>query len=176
VALHWIVALLMLGSYTSVYFRHWFTAKATPANLTAIQIHIACGISIGAFVVLRLAWRLLNRPPALPAGPAWEHLAARLSHGLLYVLMIAMPLSGYGATKRQSAYLSFVPPFPNSAAYKWLVTDTLGISWSTWEKSLDLVHYVSGAYLIWPLVLIHTAAALYHQFGKRNGLLRRMWL
>ncbi len=151
-ALHWLVALLILGSYSSVYFRHWFTTKATPANANALQIHIACGISIGVFVALRIAWRLLNRPPALPAGPAWQQHAARISHGLLYLFIIAMPFSGYGATKRASAYFTFVPPFPNSALYKWLVTDTLHLSWSAWEKSLDLIHHVTGSYLLWPLI------------------------
>jgi len=175
VTLHWIVALLLVGSYSSVYFRHWFTQKATPASISALEVHIACGISIGVFVVLRIAWRLMNQPPALPAGPRWQLLAARISHGLLYVLMVAQPLSGYGATRRPSAYLSFVPPFPNSAMYRWLVTDTLGISWSTWAKSLYFVHDITGSYLLWLLVLIHAAVALYHQFGRRDGLMRRMW-
>jgi len=76
VALHWIVALLFLIAYTSVYYRQWFTARSTPENITAIQIHYACGISIGVFVLLRLIWRLFNRPPAPPPGPAWQRRAA----------------------------------------------------------------------------------------------------
>ena len=94
---------------------------------------------------------------------------------MLYILMVAQPLSGYGATRRPSAYLSFVPAFPNSALYRWFVTDTLGISWSTWARSLYSVHHITGAYLLWLLVLVHAAAALYHQFGRRDGLMRRMW-
>lgn len=175
-ALHWIIALLILGSYSSIYFRQLFTTKGTPENATALQVHIACGLSIGGFVILRIAWRLMNRPPAPLAVPAWQHLAARISHGLLYLFIIAMPFSGYGAAKRPSVYFTFVPAFRDTALYKWLVTDTLGISWSAWEKSLDFIHSVTGAYLLWPLIALHTAAALYHQFALRNGLMRRMWI
>lgn len=174
-ALHWVIALLILGSYSSVYFRQWFTTRGTPENATALQIHIACGLSIGGFVVLRIAWRLMNQPPALLPGPAWHHHAARVSHGLLYLFIIAMPFSGYGAAKRPSAIFSFVPAFRDTALYNWLVRDTLGMSWEVWEKSLDFVHTVTGAYLLWPLIAIHTAAALYHQYGMRDGLMRRMW-
>jgi cytochrome b561 len=175
VALHWIVAILILGSYSSMYTRLWFTQKATWANVTALEIHIAFGISIGVFVALRLAWRLANRPPALPAGPKLQLAAAKATHRLLYVMIVVMPLSGYGATTRLPAYLSLIPGFRNSALYNWLVSDLLGISWSAWVKSLYFIHHVSGAYLLWPLILLHVAAAFYHQFGKRDDGMRRMW-
>lgn len=174
-ALHWLVAMLILGSYTSMYARQWLTQKATPAHVVALEIHIALGITIGAFVALRLAWRLANRPPDLPTGPAWQLAAARATHCLLYVLTILMPLSGYGATTRPPVYLSFVPGFRNTALYERLVTDLLGISWSTWVKSLFFIHHVSGAYFLWPLILLHIAAAFYHQFGRRDNAMHRMW-
>src|SRR5258708_26589675 len=49
-----------------------------------------------ALVGLRILWRLANPTPELPAGmAAWERAAARLSHWLLYALMIALPVTGW---------------------------------------------------------------------------------
>jgi cytochrome b561 len=175
VALHWIVALLFLVAYAAVYYRQWFTVRSTPENITAIQIHYACGISIGVFVLLRLVWRLFNRPPAPPPVPAWQRRAARVSQALLYFFMILMPLTGYGGSRTASKYLSFVPAFPETALYKWLVTDTLGIAWNVWDTKLDALHQYAGAYFVWPLIAIHTAVALYHHYHRRDRLMRRMW-
>jgi len=175
VALHWIVALLILGAYIAIYYSNWFTLKGTPERVVSRQLHIAFGLSIGLFVVLRIIWRLTHRPPALPPGPAWQHVMARLSHGLLYFFIIAMPLTGYLGTKSAAKYLVIVPGFPSTALYRWLVTDTLGLTWDGWRKPLNTLHYFSGANLVWVLILLHVLAALYHQFHTRDRLMRRMW-
>lgn len=38
--LHWSTAILFLGAYVSVYYRHWFTEEKTSANWTALQLHL----------------------------------------------------------------------------------------------------------------------------------------
>jgi len=175
VALHWIVALLILGAYAAVYYHEWFTQRNTPAYVTSIKLHFTFGISIGVFVILRVLWRLTHQAPALPPGPAWEHLAARAAHGLLYLFMIGMPLTGYFGTKGGGGFFG-LPAFPDTALYSWLVTDTLGLTWDAWRKPLGTFHFISGENIVWVLILIHTLAALYHQFLKRDALMRRMWL
>lgn len=174
VALHWIVALLFLGVYGAFYYHDLLTTKGTSAHTTSIRFHFTFGFSIGVFAILRLVWRLCYRPPALPPGSTWEQWGARLSHGLLYFFMIAMPLTGYLGTKGGGGFLS-VPAFPDTALYQWLVTGTLGLTWQTWRKPFTAFHYFSGENLVWVLILIHALAALYHQFYKRNALMRRMW-
>ena len=61
--LHWLTALLFLGSYVSVYYRHWFTEAKTPENWTALQLHLSIGVTIGVIVLLRILWRIANRHP-----------------------------------------------------------------------------------------------------------------
>lgn len=175
VLLHWIIALLFIGAYAAIKYRHWFTAKGMPENVTAAQLHFAFGFSVGVFVLLRVIWRLTHRPPAPLPGPAWQLLAARLTHGLLYFFMIAMPLTGYMGTRAVPQYLVVIPRFQDSAVYDWFVTGMFGLTWEQWSKPLSFFHHFSGENLVWVLIALHISAALYHQFLKRDGLIRRMW-
>jgi cytochrome b561 len=52
--LHWGIAVLILGSYISVYYRQWFTEEKTPENWNVLQLHLSIGVSIGALVLLRI--------------------------------------------------------------------------------------------------------------------------
>jgi cytochrome b561 len=68
----------------------------SPTKLRYFSWHKWAGVTILALVALRLLWRLFNRPAELPAPmPAWQKSAAHGLHHLLYVLMFAVPLSGY---------------------------------------------------------------------------------
>ena len=78
--LHWLTALLFLGSYISVYYRHWFTEAKTPENWTALQLHLSIGVTIAVVVVLRILWKIANRAPEPEPGTRLEHLAAKLGH------------------------------------------------------------------------------------------------
>lgn len=169
------MALLILGAYSAIYFRQWFTEKGMPANVTAGQLHFAFGFSVGIFVILRIIWRLGHRPPPLPPGPAWRNMAAQVTHWLLYFFMIAMPITGYMGTRAVPQYLLVVPRFQDTALYDWFVTGMLGLTWDQWRKPLGFFHHVSGENIVWVLIAIHIAAALYHQFHLRDGLIRRMW-
>lgn len=175
VLLHWLIALLIAGAYAAILYRHELTSKGTPENVTAFQVHIACGISVGLFVLLRVIWRLTHRPPAPLPGAAWERLGARIMHWLLYFFMIAMPLTGYLSTKSASKYLMVIPGFPETGLYRWLVTDTFGLSWKSWHEPLETFHHISGENVVWVLIVLHISAAFYHQFLKRDALMRRMW-
>ena len=63
--IHWLTALLFLGAYLSVYYRHWFTEVKTPENWNALQIHLSFGVTISVLVLLRVIWRLMNIAPTL---------------------------------------------------------------------------------------------------------------
>jgi cytochrome b561 len=173
IALHWTIALLFLGSYVSVYYRRWFTEKQTPENMTALQIHLAIGVTIAAIVVLRILWRLTHTPPPLEPAPRWQQTAAHGLHYLLYAVMIIMPITGYLGTGVATEYFG-IPKFEDTALFQWLVADTLQMTFKDFEKPIDFVHKNSGAYLIWLLILGHAAAALYHHFAVRDATLTRM--
>ena len=175
--LHWGTAVLFLGSYVSVYYRHWFTEKETPENWIALQLHLSIGITIAVVVVLRIIWRLTNRVPAPEPGTKLEHLAAHVGHLTLYAIMIIMPLTGYIGTGVNTEYffLFDIPKFENTQMFSILVSDGLGMTFKEFEKPVDFIHKdIMGAWIVWLLILGHVSAALYHQFVKKDRTLYKM--
>lgn len=172
-AFHWTTAALFLAVYTSVYYRIWFTARGDWDNLLAIRIHTITGVTIGLIAIARLVWRRVTPPPEFPQGQKIEHLAAKAMHWVLYFFMIAMPLTGYLGLRAPLGWID-VPKFDDTALYAWLVTERLGLTWEQWEAPIDWFHHTAGAFVLWALILIHAAAALFHHFVRRDDVLRRM--
>src|SRR4030095_6396315 len=94
--LHWLIAAAV---FVQISLGLWMIGiPKSPPGVRAywFNVHKSIGITIGALVLLRLVWRLTHRAPSLPpSAPAWQRVAARTSHILLYACMIVMPLSGY---------------------------------------------------------------------------------
>lgn len=179
--LHWAIALLFLVSYCAVYYRHWFTVEpdefsiwvGTP-NYTALQIHLTSGITISFLILCRVYWRLSNQVPELLPGKRWEHFMANSVHYFLYFLMFMMPITGYLGAGVDTDYLQ-ITQFRETALYDWLVTDTLGLDWETFESPVDFIHKkIGGATLVWIVIGAHAGAALFHHFVKRDDVLLRM--
>lgn len=175
--LHWTTAFLFLCSYLSVYYRHWFTEEKTPENWVALQLHLSVGVTIAVIVVLRIIWRLSNRPPDLEPGSKLEHLAAHLGHYALYLIMIIMPISGYIGTGVDTEFFFIfdIPKFESTTLFQSLVSDGLGLTFKEFEKPIDFIHKdILGAWLVWLLILGHASAAMYHHFVKKDGTLKKM--
>ncbi|MCW6532474.1 cytochrome b [Sphingomonas lycopersici] len=161
VTLHWLIALLVLFNLL-VGIGH----DAIPALRALMPAHKAAGITVLVLTAARLGWRLGHRAPPLPPEiPAWERSAARTVHGLFYVLLVALPLSGWlmvsGPDHRRPLqwFGAFdIPYLPASGA-----TADLG----------GAAHGPLG-WLMLVLVAVHIAAALRHQFILRDKVLARM--
>src|ERR1044071_6279967 len=70
--------------------------RLSPMKVDLFVWHKSTGVLILVLMLPRLAWRLGNPSPALPANtPPWERTAAHASHALLYGLALALPLSGW---------------------------------------------------------------------------------
>lgn len=102
--LHWLVAMLVFFNLLFPdgmnAWRHLVRNGQTPspANIASANIHAYAGIAILLLAIVRLAVRFSSDAPAMPAGqPAFLHHMARVTHGLLYVLIFAMPLTGLAA-------------------------------------------------------------------------------
>ena len=174
--LHWGTALLFLGVYSSVYFRHWFTERETPENWTALQLHLSFGVTIAVIVALRIMWRVYNKPPSNEPGTKLEHLAAHVGHYALYAIMIIAPLTGYlGTSVDTELFFMFdIPRFENTTMFSW-IANVFEITYQAFEAPLDFVHkQILGAWLIWLLILGHVLAALYHHFVKKDRTLIKM--
>ena len=94
-ALHWIIALSIAGQIGL----GWYMGSVedhSPAQRALEEIHISFGLTILLLTVARIAWTLTHRAPPAPATLArWEKIAASSVQGLFYVMMLALPLSGW---------------------------------------------------------------------------------
>ena len=161
--LHWLIALMIFGMLA---FGFYMTGlDLSPTKLELYSWHKWAGVTVFALVLVRLAWRIGHKPPALPAHmPAIERLAAHAGHHLLYVLMLAIPLSGWlmsSAKGFQTVWLG-VLPLPDLLAKD----KALG-------NLLETVHVVLNYTLI-AVLLGHVGAALKHHFIDRDDVLTRM--
>ncbi|GGF71582.1 cytochrome b [Alteromonas lipolytica] len=175
--IHWLTALLFLGAYLSVYYRHWFTEYKTPENWTALQLHLSFGVTVGVLVVLRIIWRAKNRLPDDEPGSKLAHLAAHWGHYALYGVLIIVPLTGYIGTgvDTEFYFLFNIPEFGNTALFEAVVVNGLGLDFETFEKPIDFIHKaLFGELLTLLLVGGHIAAALYHHFVKKDRTLKKM--
>lgn len=163
VALHWIIALLIIGNlFFGLYVAD---LSLSPDKLRYVSWHKWVGVTVLLLAAARLAWRLRHAPPPLPASiPAWEARASRITHGLLYALFFAAPLSGWlfsSAAGFQTVYLG-VLPIPD------LVPKDRELA-----EILRVVHR-SINYAMAAAIVLHAAAALKHHFHDRDEVLARM--
>jgi cytochrome b561 len=163
-AFHWLIAALILAQ--GVIGLTMVQMGLTPAKVRVFALHKSIGMTILALVLLRIAWRLGERRPAdPPAMPRWQRRAARVVHLALYVLILAIPLSGWWFNSASNAPLVW---------FGWLNLLSLTGGYDpVWKPRALLVHQT----LFWVLVALlvaHVGAALWHHFRERDDVLRRM--
>jgi cytochrome b561 len=160
---HWVMAALILAQIAlGVMAASW---RVSPTKIELFFWHKSTGMLILALVALRLLWRLANPAPLLPPGMArWERAAARMSHLLLYALMIGLPVTGWIVNSASNV------PF----RIFWLIP--LPAIVAPDETTADLVAAVHGglAALLALVLAAHTGAALRHHYIKRDAVLTRM--
>jgi len=95
IVLHWGIALLVVVQFTWGWWMQEIPKQPVGPRVDAFNLHKSMGLALLALMLIRLAWRLGHRPPALPAMPAWQAGLAQTTHVLLYVVLSLQPLSGY---------------------------------------------------------------------------------
>ena len=162
-SLHWIVALLILAQFVIGNVAE--EMRLSPAKLDAFVWHKSIGVTVLVLVILRLAWRLFNPPPSPPPGnPAWETKLAAVGHWILYVLMFAVPVSGW--------WISDASRVPFEAFFTLPMPDFIEVNRSMQETASEVHEALTKALLL--VVIVHVAAALRHHFGLRDDVMRRM--
>jgi cytochrome b561 len=160
--LHWLAACLIVGGFAVGL---WMTGLALgPLKIRVYAYHKWIGVTVFLLAALRIAWRWRHPPPPPVPMPEWQRRAAGVTHLLLYVLMFAIPLSGWAhssATGVSVAYLDLVT-LPD------LVAKDRSLA-----AVLKAVH-VALNYTLLALVFVHAGAALKHHVVDRDGLLARM--
>lgn len=161
--LHWLMAVMIL----SMLFIGIFMASSLgPSYHRLVSLHRPLGIAILVLALLRLTYRLRHAPPPLPNDlPAVLKLAAKGSHILLYALMIALPLVGWGML---SAGGYPIPLWGNGVLLPPILPHNPAV-WA-WLRSIHTVL----AFTLFGLVLAHIGAALFHGLIRRDGVLQSM--
>jgi cytochrome b561 len=155
------VAALIIVGWTLAQLRGFMPQDRAPI----MDLHRSVGVTVFALVLVRLVWRLFNRPPALPEGTAkivrW---LAHAGHAALYALMLGVPVCGMVMTWAGGHEIAvwglFTVPAPMSPAPQL-------------RETLENLHGLLGNTLIW-LVGFHAAAALVHHYVFKDGLLDRI--
>ncbi len=173
IVLHWMIALLILSNIAIGFVMEGLGPAWKPV---ALAFHFSSGITVLALTLLRIVWRLTHRPPPFAAGlKGWERSAAHAVHGLLYVLMIVMPVLGW-------SIISAHPPRPQGAATLWgfLRLPSLSPIASLGEPVQKAAHgffvgaHSAGAWVLAGLLLLHVAGAVKHQWIDRHPEFARM--
>jgi cytochrome b561 len=159
---HWVIVALVI---TQFVLAKRADGLAPVAKIGVLATHKSVGITILALALLRLAWRLLNPVPRLPAEmPRWQERAARVSHFLLYALLFITPVLGWLMSSARAFSVSYFGLFT--------LPDFIEPSRPAYERLHDLHEAMATTLAV--VALIHIAAALKHHFIDRDDGLRRM--
>lgn len=172
--LHWLIALGIVAQYFLAEAGEEAEAAAVEP-FSAAGIHAALGVTILALAMLRLAWRVIELPPARPlAMKPYEITLARAAHISFYVLLFAIPLSGWALTTASGQALSFLGWFDLPQFQPVSQVPLPAIEGGTLSKhQLEELHELLFNLLV-GLTALHIAAALKHQFIDRDSVLRSM--
>jgi cytochrome b561 len=161
--LHWVIVVLIIVQVTLAGI-----ADDLPLGMKKLAMlarHKSVGITILALALLRLAWRRGNRIPELPPTlKPYERTLAHLTHVLLYLLLFAMPLSGW--------MMSSARGFPVSWFGFFQLPDLVPKNQTLFQALLATHHAL--AWVLGAAVALHVAGALKHHFKLRDDVLRRM--
>lgn len=170
--LHWSIALLILGDFALAQSFARFNPGATLYFSSAYDLHMAVGLCVLLLSMARVAWRLTHRRPPLPEMPILLRALAGVSHALLYVFMLAVPLSGWLVLSLRHQATSVFGLF--RWAWPLPVIATMSHQDRVTLHDALLPAHIWMSYVGMCLVGAHVFAALYHHLARRDDVLRRM--
>jgi cytochrome b561 len=164
IGLHWTIAALVLLVQVPAGITMVAVGPGMLQNV-CYDIHKTNGIVIFLLAVVRLSWRWAHPVPLLPADmPEWQARIAHITHGLLYIVLFLMPITGFLYT----ALGGFpVPFFMLVNLAQWVPVNKPVAEVFKWAHlSLQFVLYLT--------VILHVLGALQHHYVRKDGILRRM--
>ncbi len=184
--LHWLIALGIFGMFALGWYMSelpkegpkqiaydlfdwgiytWTLSEEASPRTFYFNLHKSIGVTLFALIVIRILWRITHKPPALLSSyQAWERKLATGAHHLLYLLMIALPVSGViMATYSKYGIKWFGIPFIK------------GLDNTPMREVFEEVHEIIGIVVLVILVL-HIGGALKHKFIDKDETMKRMSL
>lgn len=163
IVLHWLIALIIFVSFPVGLYM--VELPLSPNKLKIYSYHKWAGVTVFFLAIARVAWRLRHPAPPLPVSiPVWQRAFAAATHKLLYLLLLAVPLSGWlmsSALGFQTVYFG-VLPIPDLLEKNKLLGEQL--KWFHMFLNYTLAGFVAA----------HAAAAVKHHVIDRDGVLARM--
>jgi cytochrome b561 len=160
--LHWLIVALII---TQVLLALSAERLHGIAKLAMLARHKSVGITILMLAVVRLVWRLVNPTPPLPTTlKPYERLLANFTHAALYLLIFAMPITGWIMTSARGFPASWFNLFqlPDLVAKNRALYETM-------QETHEALAWTLGA-----VASLHLLAALKHHFVLKDTVLRRM--
>jgi len=164
--LHWLIAALIVVQYILAELSEWAEdAGSVVERLALLANHKSIGMTVLALAVIRLVWRLLNKPPVLPNSmPRWQHMASHTAHWLIYLLIFGLPLSGWLMSSANAYSVSWFNLF--------VFPDLIAVDKSS-ASFFHSVHEIMTE-VLFVVVVVHIVAALKHHYIDKDGVLGRM--
>jgi cytochrome b561 len=160
---HWLIALLIVVQF--VLARMAAALPLGARKLALLAEHKSFGMTVLMLVVIRFAWRLKNPPPLLPTNlRRVERFLARVTHLSFYVLLVAMPVSGWLMSSAKNYSVSWF------GAFSW--PNLIGPDDTAFSFFKTLHHLLSN--LLFAIASLHILAALKHHFWNKDDVLARM--
>ena len=161
--LHWVIALAVAAQVLLIMAHD---ATEGPLSREFVQVHKAAGLTILVLTLGRIGWRLANPLIALPdTMPRWERILARMTQIAFYVVLLAMPLTGWLASSASGREISWF------GLFQWPLLPVRGGREAA-GQFMDV--HGAAAKLLYLLILLHVVGALKHQFINRDNILHRM--
>lgn len=161
--LHWLMLALIVVQVSLGWTAELW--RVSPMKLNLFVWHKSIGILLLCLAIVRIGWRLFNSPPRSPSGlPGWERMAGIASHATLYILIVAIPMTGWIINSAANIPLNvfWLFPLPDITAPSKSLADLAA-----------RIHF--GLIIVLSLVLcLHVGAVLRHHFILRNDVLVRM--
>jgi cytochrome b561 len=163
IGFHWLIALAIPATFAlGLYMAD---LPLSPAKLRYYSWHKWIGVTVFCVMLLRLSWRLTHRPPAMSGHMSvWQQSVANWTHRVLYLLLLAIPLSGW--------LMSSAKGVPTVYFGIWQLPDLVAKDALLGDRLLMLHRALN--YSMAALVVLHTAAALKHHLIDRDDVLPRM--
>jgi cytochrome b561 len=162
-SLHWLILVLVL---VMAWLGLTMTdLPNTPRKVDTYALHKSIGLAILALILFRLAWRLhAGAPQPVSGTPRWQHRIATATHAGMYLLLLAIPVSGW--------VINSASGFPLRWFGLFRVPQLTGRDEALQELAETWHEWMFWALVV--LVLAHAAAAIWHHIFQHDATLARM--
>ncbi|ROV58291.1 cytochrome b [Vibrio ponticus] len=161
-AIHWISAMVVIGMFAVglwmvdlSYYSEWYR--------TAPHWHKSIGLLLAILTLIRLVWTVVTLSPKVE-GNAFEKIAAKLVHGLMYLVLLVLFVSGYLISTEDGRAID---------VFDWFSVPGLGALFEGQADIAGEIHF----YAAWTLILmaaVHALAAIKHHVIDKDNTLRKM--